>query len=357
MRSLESLAMCLTIGMLCSLPVTVSAAEITFADQRGKLVSLTGPASRAVVFPKPIASMFIAVDGGIEHLAGIHPAAQSVIMNSVLGRFYPGVASIDTKIVSAGFIPNIEELLSINPDVVLQWALKTAEYIEPMERVGLTVVGLSYGTLELEKERLSIVGKVVGKEARAAAFVAWHDQVHHDLDEVLDKIPQNKRARMIFVDGFEGNQLALFGRNEFFFQMAGLRNLVFEAGMNEPRVTVSAEQVLSWDPEIIFLNYYDAESTPANFYDNPVYDSLSAVKNRRIYKTPTLDPAAHEGPLVWMWLTMLAYPELRDWDLRQILKEKYTEMYDQSPSDLDVDKIMLLANNADSKYYVEKFAK
>jgi iron complex transport system substrate-binding protein len=357
MRSLRWVAVCLTIGMLWSLPAKVSPAEITFTDQRGKLVRLTGPASRAVVFPKPVASLFIAVDGGIEHLAGIHPAAQSVIMNSVLGRFYPGIANIDTKIVNEGFIPNVEELLSINPDVVFQWALKTEQYIEPMERVGLTVVGFSYGTYKLEKERISIVGKVVEKEARAASFLAWQDQVYHDLDDVLDKIPQERRARMIFVDRFQGNELALFGRNEFFFQMPGLRNLVFEAGMNEPRVTVSAEQVLSWDPEIIFLNYYDAESAPKNFYDNPVYDSLSAVKNRRIYKTPSLDPAAHEGPLVWMWMTMLAYPELRGWDLRQILKEKYAEMYGHSPSDDDVDKIMQLATNADSKYYVEKFAK
>jgi iron complex transport system substrate-binding protein len=162
---------------------------------------------------------------------------------------------------------------------------------------------------------------------------------------------------MIFVDQLQGNELALFGRNEFFFQMAGLRNLAFEDGLNQPTVTVGAEQVLAWDPEIIFLNYYDPETTPDHFYDNPVFGSVAAVKNGRIYKTPSLDPGNHEAPLVWMWMAMLAYPELRDWDLRQSLKEKYVDLYGHSPSDEDVDSIMQLEINADGKHYLDKFGK
>ena len=357
MRSSVSLAVGLTIGMLPLLPAPPSAAEVAFTDQRGKLVTLDGPARRVVAFPKPVPSLYIAVDQGIEHLVGIHPAAQSAIMNSVLGRFFPGVADIDTRIVGEGFLPNVEELLKINPDVVIQWALKTDQYIEPMERVGLTVVGLSYGSYEIERERVSIVGKIAQKEERASSFLAWHDRVRQKLDEMLSGIPQDKRARMVFVDRLESNQLALFGRNEFFFQMARLRNLAFEAGLNGGTMTVSAEQILAWDPEIIFLNYYDAAITPDDFYENPVYDGVTAVKDRRIYKTPSLDTGNHEAPLVWMWMSMLAYPELADWDFRQRLKDRYVELYGHSPSDDDVDQIIQLAANAHSRDYLKRFGR
>ena len=357
MRSSASLAVGLTIGMLVQLPAPPSAAEVAFTDQRGKLVTLDGPARRVVAFPKPAPSLYIAVDESIEHLVGIHPAAQSAIMSSVLGKFFPGVADINSRIVGEGFVPNVEELLKINPDVVIQWALKTDQYIEPMERVGLTVVGLSYGSYEIERERVSIVGKIAQKEERASSFLAWHDRVRQKLDEVLSGIPEDKRARMVFIDRLEDNQLALFGRNEFFFQVAGLRNLAFEAGLNEGTVTVSAEQILAWDPEIIFVNYYDAGITPEDFYDNPVYDSVTAVKDRRIYKTPSLDPSNHEAPLVWMWMSMLAYPELEDWDLRQRLKDRYVELYNHSPSDEDVDQILQLATNAHSRDYLERFGR
>ncbi len=357
MRSFASLAVCLMLGMLSLASVRAAAAEIAFTDQRGQLVTLSGPAKRTVAFPKPVPSLYIAVDDGIEHLVGIHPAAQSAIMGSVLGKFFPGVADISTGIVAQGFVPNVEELLKINPDVVIQWALKTDQYIEPMERVGLTVVGLSYGSYEIERERISIIGKIAQQEQRANSFLAWHDQVRQNLHETLSSIPQEKRVRMVFVDRLDNNELALFGRDEFFFQMAGLRNLAFEAGLNQGTVTVSAEQVLAWDPEIVFLNYYDAAITPADFYDNPVYDSMTAVKDRRIYKMPTLGTDSHEAPLVWMWMTMLAYPELEDWDLRRTVANKYVEMYGQRPSDADVDQIMQLATNGESRNYLKKFGR
>jgi iron complex transport system substrate-binding protein len=80
-------------------------------------------------------------------------------------------------------VPNVEELLKINPDVVIQWALKTDQYIEPMERVGLTVVGLSYGSYEIERDRVSIVGRIAQKEECASSFLAWHDRVRQGLDD------------------------------------------------------------------------------------------------------------------------------------------------------------------------------
>ena len=62
MRSSVSLAVGLTIGMLPLLPAPASAAKVTFTDQRGKLVTLDGPARRVVAFPKPVPSLYIAVD-------------------------------------------------------------------------------------------------------------------------------------------------------------------------------------------------------------------------------------------------------------------------------------------------------
>jgi iron complex transport system substrate-binding protein len=58
-----------------------------------------------------------------------------------------------------------------------------------------------------------------------------------------------------------------------------------------------------------------------------------------------------------MWMSALAYPELEGWDLRQRLKDRYLEMYGHSPSDEEVDQIMQLATNAESRGYVERFGR
>lgn len=342
---------------LCSFSPAAVADEITFEDQRGKQITLAEPADSVVALPKPVPPMFIGVDGGTEHLTGMHPAAQAVLLDSVLARFFPKIADIDTRVVGDGFIPNVEEMLKLNPDVVIQWAVRTEEYIEPMERVGLTVVGLGGGTHEIERGHIEIVGKILGKQDRTTAFLTWQDQVIAEIQKKLADVPTEKRARMIFLDRYRSNELAVFGRDEFFFQAPGLRNLAFEAGLNQATVTVDAEQILAWDPDIIFVNYYDLEATPAHLYADPVLASVSAVRNHRVYKTPRLDPTELEAPLVWMWMAMLAYPDLFDWDLRAIVKDKYVAMYGQSPNDDDVDTILHWADNADSVHYREMFGR
>ncbi len=347
----------MSFAILVMTSISIQSAEITFKDQRGKLITLAQPATSVIALPKPIPDVIIGIDGGTKHLTGMHPAAQAVLMDSVLGRFFPEIASIDTRVVGNGFIPNVEEVLKVNPDVVIQWARRTEEYIEPMEKVGLTVVGLDYGTHAIERGHIEIVGELLGKRDRTTAFLAWQDDVLAAIGQKLADVPLANRARMIFFDRYRSDELAVFERNEFFFQAPGLRNLAFEAGLNQPRGTVDAEQILAWNPDIIFINFYDLKATPADMYADPVLASVSAVANRRVYKTPRLDPAELEGPLVWMWMAMLAYPDRFHWDLRATIKEKYVELYGHSPSDADVDSVIHWAANADSAHYREMFGK
>jgi iron complex transport system substrate-binding protein len=354
-RSTGAPTVWLSLLLLCVSPLVARAGDIVFEDQRDKLITLGHPAQRVVVLPKPIASMFIAVDGGTRHLAGIHPAAQSVIMKGVLGTIFPEVARIDTDVVREGFIPNVEEMLKVDPDVVIQWALKVEDYIEPLERVGLTVVGLGYGTNEIERERIAIVGKIVDRQERASSFLAWQDDTRSDIEKNLSSVAPERRSRIVFLDRLRGDGLFVFGRNEFFFQAAGVRNVAFEAGLNQPTVAIDAEQLLAWDPDIIFMNYYDEQGQPSDLYASPVLANLAAVKAGRVYKTPRLDPASHEAPLVWMWMAMLAYPELYHRDVRGSIREKYAALYGKSPSATDLDTILEMAANDGSRHYREMF--
>src|SRR5262245_66684854 len=98
------------------------AEEITFQDQRGKAVMLTEPVDSIVILPKPIPFMYIAVDGGPQDLKGIHPAAKTVMLDSIIGQIFPALADVNTSVVTTGFVPNVEELLKIAPDVVIQWS-------------------------------------------------------------------------------------------------------------------------------------------------------------------------------------------------------------------------------------------
>ena len=127
------------------------AQEITFEDQRGKTITLAEPADNVVIMPMPMPFMYIALDGSPKDLTGINPATKAVMLDGIISQIFPSLASINTAVVGSGFIPNVEEVLAVKPDLVVQWADDDAHLIEPLERVGIKVVGLGWGSREIER--------------------------------------------------------------------------------------------------------------------------------------------------------------------------------------------------------------
>ncbi len=342
----------IVVAMFCCSAVA-RADAVSVTDQRGKLIELDAPAQRVIILPKPLPSLVIALDQGTEHLIGLHPAAQAVLMAGWLGERFPEIVDIDTSIVGDGFMPNVEAMLVAKPDVVFQWTSRGPTIIEPMERVGIPVVGISWGTYEIEAGWIEIMGKVLGREDRAKAILDWHAKVRADIGRVVDPIPEEERTTMLFFDQFD--ELTVFGRDEYFFQVPELRNLAVE--LDQPTVAIDPEQLLSWDPDIIFLNFYDLKADPQQVYDDPRFAGLKAVQNRRVYKTPLLDTSAHEAPLVWGWMAALAYPDKFETDHRAEIASQLKALYGVGPNDDQIDEILQLALNGDSNRYNELFGR
>jgi iron complex transport system substrate-binding protein len=342
----------LVVALFCCSAVA-HADPVRVTDQRGKVIELDAPAQRVIILPKPLPSLVIALDHGTGRLIGLHPAAQAVLMAGWLGDRFPEIADIDTSIVGEGFMPNVEAMLVAKPDVVFQWTSRGPSIIEPMERVGIPVVGISWGTYEIEAGWIEIMGKVLGREDRAKAILDWHAKVRDDIGNVVDAIPEDERTTMLFFDQF--GELTVFGRNEYFFQVPGLRNLAVQ--LDQPTVAIDAEQLLSWDPDIIFLNFYDLEADPQKVYDDPRLADLKAVQNRRVYKTPLLDTSAHEAPLVWSWMAALAYPDKFDTDHRAEIATQLKDLYGVGPDEDQIDEILQMPLNGDSDRYNELFGR
>ena len=79
-------------------------------------------------------------------------------------------------------------------------------------------------------------------------------------------------------------------------------------------VGLDVEQVLRWDPEVILLGNFDP-AMPQDIYSDPVWQNISAVRSRRVYKVPLggyrWDPPGQESPLMWHWLSDIAFPQTR----------------------------------------------
>jgi iron complex transport system substrate-binding protein len=277
------------------------------------------------------------------------------MLDGIIGQIFSELADVNTSVVTTGFVPNVEELLKIAPDIVIQWSGDDEHLIEPMERVGLKVVALGWGSREIEKQHLEIIGRLSGHDDRVGKFLDWQTKTLAALDEGLATIPQERRTTMVFVDTLANNEIAIFPAAEFFLTAPGLRNLAYEAGVPGSIAKIGAETLLAWDPDIIVMNHYDVKQKPSAIYDNPVFGSLKAVQNHRVFKMPRLDPGSQEAPIIWQWMARVSYPDVFDFDLRSEIRRYYADTYGADLTEEQIDGVLNMDANVASPSYSTLF--
>jgi len=325
---------------------------ITFKDQRGKTLSLDGPVKRIVTLPMPAASIMVAVDRSARRLVGIHDASFAAAQQGILDTMFPQVLKIRHDVGNQDFAPNVEGILSLDPDVVVQWASQGDEIIQPLENAGLTVLGVNYGKLEDVGEWFRMFSTALGKPARGRAMAA-----RLDTDQATIKAVAAKRAarapRVLYFNRF-ADSLTVQGAgtfNEDYIRLIGAENVSSDV---KGLIEVDLEQVLDWDPEIVVLGNFD-KAMPADVYGDRRWRDVAAVKSRRVYRAPLggyrWDPPSHESPLMWTWLSQIAFPDGTDGGLRDKIVDDYKYYYDHAPTKAEIDTMLWKeANGASADY-------
>lgn len=340
-----------------SSPATTKPRGITVKDQRGKTLTFDRPVTRIVTLPMPAASILVAVDKTSDHLVGMHNASWTAMRDGIMGTMFPGALKIPHEVANQEFAPNVESILSLNPDVVVQWADEGPGIVAPMENAGLKVLGVTYGTQQDVNTWLTMFATMLGKPGRADKMISRTDA---DLSEVesLTSGRSGPAPKILYFNRFLGG-FKVAGRdtyNDYYIKLVGATNPAAGDGgaKGAGMVGVDVEQALAWDPDIVILGNFD-EAMPDDVYDNRVWQSVSAVRSRRVYKAPLggyrWDPPGQESPLMWRWLSQIAFPSGQSSALRDQIVSSYRFLYGYQPSDAEMDKILWTdANRASANY-------
>ncbi|MFE1127378.1 hypothetical protein ACFU9O_01040 [Streptomyces albidoflavus] len=127
--------------------VKAGAAGFTLTDQRGQKIRFDGPVERIATAIIPAPSMIAAVDGSHARIVGINESTLQANKEGIFGTLFPESRKTAT-IAGADFLPNVETVVDLAPDVVVQWGDQGEEAIAPLENAGFKVIGLTYGTQE-----------------------------------------------------------------------------------------------------------------------------------------------------------------------------------------------------------------
>jgi len=249
------------------------------------------------------------------------------------------------RLTGRGNTTNLEMLLNLKPNLILDVGAINDTYISLADRVQAQT-GIPYALLD---GRFSAVastyrqlGQLTHRPDVGETFARYAESTIATVTGRIAKIPNDKRPRVYYARGPRGLQTGLGGSiNVETIEFLGAQNVAGErkGGM----ATVSVEQVLAWNPDVIIII---EPAFMAAVRSDPVWAPIKAVKTGRVYLSPTLPfgwvdfpPSVNRLIGLW-WLAKALYPNQFPEDLRPLTRDFYKRFYHIDLTDAQLERVL-----------------
>lgn len=270
----------------------------TYTDDMGREVNIKKIPQRIVSHVPSITETLFALGLG-ERVVGVDDYSD-----------YPEEAKSKPS-VGNYFNPSIENIVALNPDLVLTDG--HSESIKQLDSLGITYLVIDSKDIDGIFKDIELLGKVTGTEGRAGKLI---QDMKQDISRVTSRVKDAAKVRVFYViDATDLNNPWTAGPGSFvdsLITMAGGENIAAKAV--SAWVQFSIEQVVSSDPEIIILpaKHGSAFTLPEVLKKHPAWRETTAVKQGRVYIIDA-DLVDRAGPRIVQGLEEVAkiiYPEL-----------------------------------------------
>ncbi len=300
-----------------------------------------------LTFPEVMATYVVGVN---DRLCGV---TDSVKNCDLLTMYDPHLKKVPAVCSSTGQV-NIEALLEAKPDIVIG----SESDMGPVENgSGLTALRINSttakGSISQLRNEIRFFGMTFGKEEKAEQYVVYLDNILSLIKFSLADMPAEQRLRIF--TGFNADHLGTYGSGTFMdecIKAAGCVNAAEAVsgpgGKEGGAATVSMEQVLSFDPDIIVID----SGNPDDLLSDPSWSKLKAVQNKRVYRLPagfyTWDRVSCEAAvMVPQWLAVTSYPDkLNFLDMSDRVREFYAKNFNFQLTDNIINNILHPSSDA-----------
>ena len=311
---LLSLALLITVGLLTACPEDSNgtngtngpsplppAFPLTVTDQAGRLVTIEAEPQK-IISLAPSNTEIVYALGLEDRLVGVTTYCD-----------YPE-AALDKPEVGGFNTVDIEQVVAIQPDLILATDIHTAEVVPGLEGLGLTVLVLDPRSLDEILESITLAGKCTGKEDEASQLVA---DMENRIEAVTDKtanLTEAQRPSVFYIMWHE--PLMTVGSDTRIYeliQLAGGIPVPLDLGEGYPMIGL--EVLIAANPEVIIAGSGMGEGAdlPYQFaLTEPRLAGVDARINNRVYEVNT-DLVGRPGPRIVDGLEQLArmiHPEI-----------------------------------------------
>ena len=240
---------------------------ITVTDMFGREVTLAEPATRIVVIQPSDCEILCAI--GCE--------------DAIVGRGqyvdYPA-SILDVPVVQSGAETNVEEILALQPQVVLMNSMsQSEEQVRQLEENGVKVVVSSTSNIESVYTAITLIGKLMGKEAEAEAVIA-------DMQQTFDAIraSASDEAKKVYFEISPPPYLYTAGSSSYMNELAeicGIKNIFDDQA--DAWLMISEEQVIERNPDYIVLITNMGSQGVEEILSRDGWGDINAIQNQKVF--------------------------------------------------------------------------
>ena len=338
---------CLLLAVLTLLACTACGVK-TNDGASGDVRTLTDSKNRTVEVPKQVDRVVCVGVGALRYSCYVGAADRVVGVEDYetkagMSRLYNYVnfdKFKDLPVTGTNGEPYVEQIIDVAPQVIVMSAYASCDADELSAKTGIPVFVVPGSDTTLDDaayETIRLLGELYGLETRAQELTKYLKGIQTDLDTRTAKIADDQKPS-VYVGGvsfkgqhgFEGTE-AGYGP----FALIHAKNLADTTGQ-AGAFNIDTEQVLAWDPDVIFLDFNGMSLINEDYQAHPeFYKSLSAVRDGKVYSQISFRSCASNLETALAdayYAACMLYPEqFADVDPEVKAGEIFTELLGSNP--------------------------
>lgn len=295
--------------------------SITVTDQIGRKVTIEK--CDRIVSAYYISSSLLIALGAKDSVVGIEMKADT---REIYKKAAPEFLKLPA--IGSGKGVNVEEIAALNPDIVIL-PLKLKDTVLQFEKLDIPVLVIDPETMNNFINCIDLLANITGQNERGQELIQYYNDSMKTISDKTKNISEKPKVYLSAGADYLNTCTSKMYQNDL-ISIAGGDNVSknLEDGYWQ---TISAEQLLQWNPEYMFMVGY-AQYTKEQIMVDTRLTQLDAIVNDKVFVFPSkLEPWDYPTPssvLGIFWLTNKLHPDLYSKDeYVNEAKEFYNKYY------------------------------
>lgn len=344
-------------SILCMGTMPAVCAEKTITDMEGRTVTIPEPIERVVTAGQSMAPCVMAAFGIGDKIVG----AGGATVPKTRGNYTTTPAFLIPALnnlpeLGAGYAMNIEAAVALNPDIVIYEdccgtgtdSQKNCRFVSDLElfNKSFPLVVIKGGDCvyppapdQIYRE-IQILGEIFDKQAKANEMISFLEDEVDLVRQRTEGIKEEEKPSVLFgpllgwSTNFKGALIMANPDYDCGTLYPGITNIK-NAVTGDSRLTMSSEQILALDPDVVILGFSKKEWKAEDIFNETEYKAIQgikAIKNKRVYSTGQFElygfNAGLEFPIEMLIEAKAAYPDrFKDINIGEQLTKHYKTIY------------------------------